>query len=272
MKKVIALVCLTALILTLFASCGKAPDFIPMEKGSVTSVNWTQGGGRKDINKAEIFDALADAYNSAPETSSFKEDGHEWSVAVVCGDENTGLSIYHISYIGDDKFDVSISGKASPTEENTRYSVVNPELSKLAEAEFFTYEPVNAKVNVKFVICAGVPDEDGTARSEDEILNESEQTLSGNEVDRPTVSQAIVQALALEDFADGYEISKDSNFRIISLGGYEEKTENKADTADLFRWEISLNGEAVEGENAASTAVSDGDEVTVRYILKHPGE
>ena len=87
MKKITALVCLTALILTLFASCGKAPDFIPMEKGSVTSVNWTQGGSRKDINNADIFDALADAYNSATETSSFKEDGHEWSVAVVCGDE-----------------------------------------------------------------------------------------------------------------------------------------------------------------------------------------
>ncbi len=272
MKKLIALIYLTALTLALFASCGKAPDFIPMEKGSIVSVNWAQGGSRKDINNADVFDALADAYNSATETSSFKDDGHEWSVAVVCGDEKAGISMYHISYLGDDRFDVSISGKASTAEGNTRYSVVNPELSKLAESEFFTYESVSAKVSVKFVISAGVPDEDGTVRAEDEILNASEQTLTGNEVDLPTVSQAIVQALALEDFADGYEISKDSNFRIISLGGYEEKMENKADTADLFRWEISLNGEAVDGENAASTAVSDGDEVTVRYILKHPGE
>ena len=270
MKRSIAIILLAVFMLSALSSCGGVPDFVPVEKDSVESLNWILGG-KKDINIEEYYSLFEEAYNSVKETEEYEDRDAEWSFVAISKEGEDKVSSYVISYLGEDRFNVSISGKTSSEEGPVRYSVVNSALASFAHDKFFKFDNYTVKATVKFVISAGVPTDGGTVRTEDEVLNESEQTLSGSELSVPTVSNAVIQALMVERFTDDYKLSKDGT-RITGLNGYEEKTEEKADSVDMYYWDVLINGELTAKDDVGTTAVADGDEITVVYVLRHPGE
>ena len=268
MKKITAIICLAVLILAAFSSCEKAPDFVPMDADSIETVDWASGN-RKDINKEEYYPLLAEAYNSVTGTGEYKDGNPEWTVVVSCKEEENLNSLYMISYLGEDTFNVSINGKAGIEEGQTRYSVENPDLAAFAREKLLTVENYSVTVTVKFVISAGIADEDGTVRAEDEILDVSEQVVSGNEIDPPTVSDAELQALVGGNFATDRKLSGDGK-RVGGLNGYDEKSVQGDDSVDIYYWDSFLNGEKLPEAAVATTVISDGDEITVMYTVSHP--
>ncbi len=271
MKKATALICAIVLVCVSLVSCGgKAPDFIPIEKGDVVTVNWTYGAINKEIDKEKIRADVADAYNSVTGTKPYDPREVKHGILVVCG-EGDGQSLYVISYLGDARFNVSVNGSATPNGGNIRYSVVNEDLEKIFNDELLQVEPVNVTADVKFVLAEGTSAPDGSERETDEVLYESKQDFEGSEAALPNLLGAVMQTLFTGDFAESKKISADGS-KIEELNGYEETIINKEETADIYRWEYYLNGERVESGDASSVALNDGDEIVVKYVLRHPGE
>ena len=255
------------MICAMFAACGAAPEFIPMDAESVTVVNWVSAGNRKDIDSEEYYSGIAEAYNSVTETDEYEDGSEIWSIIVVCqkdGENENDVSLYHISYIGTDTFDVSVSGAATPEGKDVRYSVVNEKLAEYASANMLTIQSTYTRVKVRFSVDDGIVEEDGTVNEGERVLSESEQTLAGNEFDLPTLSEAVVQALMVENFTDDYDVAFD-DLRINAIAGYENITDTEGESARIYRWELFLNGEKVLISEAKNTVVNEGDEIAVRY-------
>ena len=270
MKKITAIICLAVLMLAAFSSCEKVPDFVPIEKDSIETLNWTSGK-RKDINREEYFVPFADAYNAVTGNGAYIDREAEWSVIAVCREEDDNNSLYMISYLGEDTFNVSINGKTGSETGDTRYSVVNPDLAAFAREKFLTLEKSTVKASVKFVISAGIPDENGTARAEDEVLNVSEQTLDASELDVPTVSEAVIQAVMVERFTDDVKLSE-NGLRVKGLSGYKNGVNQDGDEINVCFWNVYLNGEKLSETTVETTPLSDGDEIVVIYEIIDPEE
>ncbi len=271
MKKIAALICLTALVCAAFASCGKAPEFFAMDEDRVVSLYW-ETNAVKDIDKEEYFKGFAEAYNSVTETGCYEDEDAIYSFIAACaGDDGLPSVLYRVSYIGEDTFNVTIMGNGAPSEDNAKYSVENVKLKEFMDEKFLTVEKVDVKVDVKFVLAAGTPAEDGGARAEDEIIGEVEQTLEGDEADLPTAFDAVMKTLTLSGITDDYKISGDGKM-VVSMNGYKN-TEGAVDgEVRLYRWRAFLNGEEISNPDLDAVTVSDGDEIAIKYVASKPGE
>jgi|GEM_PF-2120137 len=267
MKKIVTLIVFTALLLTALYSCGKAeiPAFIPIEDGATVHLYWGSGAS-KNIDTEERAALVVEAYNSAAETKEYEEGGKaEWLLVIVCESGEGDTTVYTVSSLGDDRFNVSISGAAAPEGEDVKYLVVNEALSKVAVDELLNDRPINVSVHVKIALSAGTPDADGVIREEEEVILESDQTLSGSEANIPTAYSAVVQALMLDGNVD-YELYENTS-RISSIAGFKEDVTGSDGSVENLHWQLSVNGEVIPtGEALQKTAV-DGDEIALTYVL-----
>ena len=276
MKKHISLILVVLFVCTAFVSCGKAPDFIPISDIAAATLSWASATG-KDINKEEYVKGFIDAYNSVTETEKYDEGDNadaEWRVVLVSEEEGKEPDVVLVSYLGDNRFNVSVNGSAAAkaSEDKTvKYLVVNEALAEFAEVNLLSSKSVSAAVKVAFSFEAGTPDAEGKVREADEDIGETEQTVVGNEEDRPTVSDAVRQALMLGGVTDDYVMHEGAS-GVESINGCDEYINSDAETGktEILKWQISLNGEVLPSGSEASTEIADGDEITVTYVVTTP--
>lgn len=269
MKKVTALIIICIFVLSLFASCGSdEPEFIPIGEEGITHLYWA-AGSYKDVDTEEYRTLVAQTYNKTEEAVPYDTGmGSEWTLIAICEADGES-SVYSISYVAGDRFMISVSGKAAPDGKDVRYQIHNQELVDLANEKLFEAFPVSVKVDVKFAYSAGTPDADGNVRDAEEVISESTQTVEGDELDLPNAYDAVEQALVL-GAADEYKLNSDSH-RVTMINGYKEGINESEDGLENLHWRIAVNGEEAAGGSMPPT-ISDGDKITVTYVLDIPTE
>ncbi|MBQ7715439.1 MAG: hypothetical protein IJT70_06185 [Clostridia bacterium] len=270
MKKIISLICIAALLCAVVSSCaksgGKKAGFVKMNADAVSFASMVTGG-EKDIDSEEYYEKIAKAYNSVTETGDYKTgDGVEtiWCINAASQPEGETPTIFTLTYVGGDVINVMINGAATKGSNVIKYSVVNPELVKLAEDELRGYAAVKVNVNVTFVVAAGVPGADGTPSTEPVTLSTGGHVVTGTDAKRPTAALAVSTALFDDYEEDRFELSS-SGDRPIRIEDYEEKYLPHDESVELYRWKISVNGEALDSGEASSFIVEEGDEVTAAF-------
>ncbi len=128
MKKITALFCVAALLLTALCACGKPHKLIPIDD----SANVLVTGAYKikpDKFDDETVAAVVKAYNGAGETEEEAENVRTyWSIAVVTETDPSG--VFLLKYIGNGQFNVS----ATPDNKETfKYKITCPELFEIIE-------------------------------------------------------------------------------------------------------------------------------------------
>ncbi|MBR0303874.1 MAG: hypothetical protein IJQ80_08495 [Clostridia bacterium] len=269
MKKIISLICIAAIICAVASSCAKSGTkvaFVRMSAATVTSADMVIGG-EKDIDSKEYYEKIAEAYNSVTETGEYKTgDGAEtiWIINAVSTPEGENPTVYTLTYVGSDVINVMINGAATKGSNVIKYSVVNPELVKLAEEELRGYAPVSVNVTVSFAVAAGVPGADGTPSAEEVPLYEGGHIVTGTDAKRPTASLAISTALYNDFTDDRFELSA-SGDKLKRLDDLEEKYVPHDESVELYRWKVFVNGDELESEEAASYVVEEGDIISAVY-------
>ncbi len=273
MKKYLSLILAVVIICSAVASCGKAPDFIPINDSGNISMNWASSSG-KNINSDDYKKGFVEAYNSVTETKKYDEGDNEdalWRIVLISEEEGKDPDIFLVSYLGDNRFNVSVNGsvaaKASE-DKNVKYLVENEKLANYANDELVAYKEVSAAVNVAFSFGAGTPDADGNIREADEPIGETKQTVIGNEQDLPSVTNAIKQALITGAVTDDYEMPEGASC-VESINGHKTSIKNGSagEAVEILMWQAAVNGEVVPSGEEASTVIEDGDEITVTYVV-----
>ncbi len=260
MKRFISLAFAIVFACVSFASCGKIPAFVPIDEENVVGVHFI-AGSQRNIDTEEYRALIAEAYNKSGEPQRYKDKEADWAFVVICGNESEDKSpiMYSVSHIEDAKFNVRVSGSEGDGSQ-IDYLVENEELRKLGEEELLPYKDVEISVNVKIACGAGTVDKEGAERESEEIVFEGEQTIRGNESNRITVNDALMQTVIAGGY--GFTTNKET---IASVGGYEETEVGENGEMLLQRWRFYLNGEAVEKGDVASTSIAEGDTVEMIF-------
>ena len=274
MKKIISLICILALAVTVFASCGGSAGteedttvysetFVPVEEGSASALYLASGSSKKETNRKEYIDMIVEAYNSITQVESYVSDEKsEWSFVLICGE--SGGSIYKFTCVGENKIDVSVT---LSNETPARYLVTNPELYKVFKDEVLAVKEVSKTVKVSISLGEGTPDGEGVAREAEVVLGETTVTVKGDELNLPTMADAVLAALESKDITSDYTVNEASVI-VTSINGYKDDVQAEGSEVTLLMWTYTLNGEAVNRGEIQGTAVSDGDVITVTYALK----
>lgn len=267
MKKVIALICVFALALSVLASCGGSDEpiysdkFVPIEAGSVTTLQYASGVSEKEVNTEEYREKLVEAYNSVTETKTYApERTAEWSFIIVCSSKE-GNTIFTMSGVGTNYINVSAT---QPGGEQSRYLVVNEDLYKFFVDEVLTVKEVSATITVKISLGADTPDGEGNPRETEVLIGEATVEAIGNEAELPTAIGAVFAALKSNEITEDYSLSETSG-TVKSINGYEDVITAGDDGVDLLRWKYTVNGEAVGSGDLYGITVTDGTVITVVY-------
>lgn len=125
MKRIIALICVIALIGCVVCSCTSKPgEFVKIDKESLNSFAWISGSS--NMISDEDADKIADIYNSLEVTggvSDKMDKNAEWRVLATVTPADANPTIFRFSYIGDFRFVVRIDGVGA-----TDYTITSEEL------------------------------------------------------------------------------------------------------------------------------------------------
>lgn len=130
MKKLISIAAMALIVCMLFSACAKEPDpvFVAMDMDSKITVVRASNGSIA-FEGGAAYD-IAEAYNATASIEAFdeeKDEDAEWVVIIMCTKEDpaTNPTIYRLSYLGNNEFNVKIQGS-----DKQQYKIVSELLYK----------------------------------------------------------------------------------------------------------------------------------------------
>ncbi len=272
MKKIVSLLVVFSVLSVALCACGgeKTEDreivapkqFISADAERVLSLGFASGSGTKDINTKEYAEGFAKAYNAATEFLPYGTDLNSNGAFVLIVKADDAASIFLVTRVGEEMFNVSVSGAAADGG-NYKFRIKNSELEKYIDEELMTVKNFDVTCTVKFVLGAGTPADDGTAREDDETLFETEVTANASETEMPKVLAAVLAALEKSGAPD-FTQNKNSGFP-SKIAGYGEDVRTGEGQAERYFWKYYLGDEALAAGGAATKSYSNGDVITVKY-------
>ena len=278
MKKIVSLLVVFSVLSVALCACGgeKTEDreivapkqFISADAERVVSLGFAYGSGTKDINTKEYAEGFAKAYNAATEFLPYGSDMNPNGSFVLVVSSGDASSTFLVTRVGEEMFNVSVNGAAADGG-NYKFRIKNDELEKFIDEELMVVKNVDVACTVKFVLGAGTPAEDGTARGADETVYEGKVTTNVSEASMPTVLSAVLSVLT-QSGAPDHAINSKSGFP-SEIAGCREVINPGDGTVERFFWKYYLGDEDLGTSGAAAKTYSDGDVITVVYTASTVG-
>lgn len=277
MKKIVSLLVVFSVLCAALCACGgnmdepeiNVPDkFIQADVSGAVSLNVATGSVPKNIDTKEYAEGFAAAYNAATEFLPYGTDLNSNGAFVLIVKADDAASIFLVTRVADGMFNVSVDGAAADGG-NYKFRIKNDELEKFIDEELMVVKNVDVACTVKFVLGAGTPAEDGTARGADETVYEGKVTTNVSEASMPTVLSAVLSVLT-QSGAPDHAIDSKSGFP-SEIAGCREVINPGDGTVERFFWKYYLGDEDLGTSGAAAKTYSNGDVITVVYTASTVG-